>query len=343
LISLVYNLFRSFIRSTHISPNLLSAQLPATVIAALFRGFGSPDVRERQTVKQALSEIMARLPDRTPFIVSLISTCLIDAFAGEPICVGLAEIFELFTAIIQSIPVFSGHSFECIIFRQLLPLHLRSEYRLFSGPIVSSMLLLLEREPRSVDKCLMFLWNHFPCASQMKQILFIDEIQSIVQRFWQTMSPLSARRLFERLSSLFSSVSAELSEKSLALVCSDGFRQLLKQYYPTIAPMLIVRAVKISRGHWNTFSVLMAVSLAQELAALDPLSFAKLRLEAVDEETCVRKETWATITGVKVPPAAATARTATLKILPVRGAVSRPVASGRRHKWINVATENTIL
>jgi hypothetical protein len=338
MVSIVFTLLRTVIVSTHIHQNLLASQMPFSILAALFRCFVSPEVRERQQVKYTLYEISARLPDRVPILISLISTAFVDSLAGEPIRIGLGEIFELFTSIVQPTPTFTRQSFDSILVQQLLPLHLSSEYPLFSRALASSVLMLLNRDSHRVDDCLLYLWNHFPLASQRKQILFLDEIQGIVVQRWESMSPHSSHVLLERLSVLFSSACVDISEKAIGLVFSDGFRQLLKQYYASIAPILISRATKVSRKHWSGTSAFLAMALVQEIAALDPLHFAKIRPDTRDDRGERRKEIWDGLQSRLLASSAATARSpsARLKMPLVRG--KHAVTS--RHAFLPVLYPN---
>jgi hypothetical protein len=173
--------------------------------------------------------------------------------------------------------------------------------------------MLLDRDNRRVDDCLLYLWNHFPLASQTKQILFLDEVQAVVARRWESMSPYSSRVLFERLSVLFSSPCTDISEKAIGLVFTDGFRQLLKQYYASTAPLLIARATKVSRKHWSGNSAFLAIALLQEISALDPLHFAKIRPDTRDDREDLRKEFWDRMQGQRAGLATATPHSASAR------------------------------
>jgi hypothetical protein len=303
LISLVHKLLYAMVLSTHIPRNTLSAAVTPLVISAIFRCFSTPDVRERQQIKLVLFGIAGRLQDRASFILSLISKAFRDASVGEPIRFGLPQIFELFTNLLQSIPALAKETFESVLFQELMPLHLSSEFQLYSGQLLSCMLFLLERNPRNSDQIVMYLLNHFPCASQKKQNLFIEELVALVQRLWESLSPRTARILFERITVLFSSSCAQISERAIVLVIADGFKQLLKQYFGTLGPLVVARALKVSRGHWNAESTFLAISLLQELSQLDPLNFAKMRRcsSPFNEARARRLEIWDSLQPGEVP------------------------------------------
>jgi hypothetical protein len=217
----------------------------------------------------------------------MISNSFINSLFGQPVLFGLAQIFELFSNLIQTIPAFMNSPFTSVLRQQLLPLHLSTEYSTYASPFLSSLLILLERDPPVVNDFIMFLLHHFPSASQRKQIMFLDEIATVVQRLWESMSPRTTRILFSRLSFLFSSTCAEISEKSLGLIFCPGFGQLIKQYYLALAPFLLNSAVLVSKFHWNDGSRSSAFSFLQELSRLDQQNFPKVksRIGKSSEET----------------------------------------------------------
>jgi hypothetical protein len=187
--------------------------------------------------------------------------------------------------------------FEFVLSHQLMPLYLSSEYQLYSEQLHSCVLLLLERNARKVEPVLMYLLRHFPCASQKKQLLFLHEINTLVQRFWESVTPRVSQILFQRTAALFSSACAEISEDALRLFRTDGFRQILRHSFIDLAPVLIHRAQKVSDGHWNAESAFLATSLLHSLSHMDALTFSKLNKEFLSsaERRVRRNETWALI------------------------------------------------
>jgi hypothetical protein len=321
LLSLAYKLLSGVIVSSHVPPNAISPHVSSQFLGLLFRCLSSPDSRERQQIKLILFAVSARLPDRAHLIAGFISKSFIDSIFNEPITFGLAQLFELFGHLIQSIPIFASSTFDVALRQQFFPLHLSSEYLRYSPQLTACVMALLARNPRNVDDLILFLLRHFPCASQQKQVQFLDEIASVVERFWEALAPRTARILFERLSRLYPSTCAEISEKSLGLVYAPGFAQLLKQYYLTLAPVLIERALEVSKGHWNYASSAMAFSLLQELSRLDRQNFVKIqsqigKVTSLEDEEQQRAIAWDQIAhGTFMPVRPSTSRTEHLKVV----------------------------
>jgi hypothetical protein len=293
-LSLVYKVLYFVVVSTYIQQSSLALHFTHPTIAAVFRGIMSPDVRERQQAKQCLFTLACRLYDRAAFVLDLISNAFIDAVSDGPMSLGLPQVIELFAGLVQSVPSLTTNPFDSMLLHQMMPLHLSSEFQLYSQQLVSCVVILLERNRYNVDKCLMYLLNHFPCASQRKQALFVDELSSIVDRFWQWMSPVAARYVFERMSGLWPSSCAEISDKSQSLLFTDGFVKLLKQYYTMFTPMLIERATRVSNSHWCDCSAFSALALLQHIAQIDPINFPKMKREgSLGNNRDKRLEVWA--------------------------------------------------
>jgi hypothetical protein len=346
IVSLAYKLLSCIICCSHVSSNLISPHLSPQFLSLLFRCLSSPDDRERHQIKLILFAVSGRLQDRAPLICGFIAKSFIDSIFDEPIRFGLGQLFELFGNLIQSIPVFANNSFDLILRQQLFPLHLSSEYLIYAPQLIACILILLVRNPRNVDDLILFLLHHFPCASQKKQLLFLEEITSIVERCWEALAPRTTRILFERLSRLYSSTCAEISERSLELISSPAFGQLLKQYYITLAPLLIDRALVVSKNHWNSGSRSMSFALLQKLSRLDQLNFAKIQSEAKStseaDDDQQKALAWQEIAnGICGPARSSTSRTEPLKpVLHVhRGP---PSVSGRPSVKLPVLTMNRL-
>jgi hypothetical protein len=289
-----YQLFYTMITSPHITPSVLMPAISSETVGSFFQFLKSPDLREREQVKMVLSAITGRLPDCTHMILSLISKAWSDAAVDEPIRIGLPQIFELFTEIVRS-----GTSSFGMSLQQMLPLYLSSEYPLFARQLTAVVVMLLERDPTPVDLCILYLLNHFPSASQNKQILFLEEIRAIVVRVWQWVARRTSLVLFERISILFSSPCAEVARLAIELILTEGFREILKHCYATTTPTLIARATAASANHWDACAAFSAFSLIQGIADLDPHTFARIKAAGLaDDDNDHSRDVWNLIRGI---------------------------------------------
>jgi hypothetical protein len=188
-LSLVYKLLSSVVVSAHVQQTSLAPHFGQEQIAKLFLCIASPDSRERRQVKAALFAIAGRLQERASMIIDLISNALVDAMTGEPMLQGLAQLLELFMSFAQSLPGLTGCGFESILFHRIMLRHLGTEYQLYSVQLV---LFLLRRDDYGADRVVRYLLNHFPCGSQRKHRLFLDELGTVISSFWQALSPATA-------------------------------------------------------------------------------------------------------------------------------------------------------
>lgn len=277
ILVLSYKLLNLFMVSSYITPNLLMQTISQEFISKLFRCFQSPDSRERQEVKSILYAIAGRIPERGMIIMSLMRKSVIDSINDEPIHWGLPQILELFTSIITSIPQYTRSNFDDILKQYLLPLHLSHQFTSFSTPILNLVKTVIQKNPKELASIVVsFLLNHFPAASQKKQIAFIKEIEEIVKNNYKFITPTTTKLLFERISMLYSDDCAEIAEQALLLIYADGFHQLLSQYFQSIAPLLFYRAQKVSKIYWYEPISMVALTTMQEISRIDPDAFAKV-------------------------------------------------------------------
>lgn len=271
-----YNLLENLLISSYVPISLLQQSITHEFIIRLFRCFASPDSRERQYVKSLLYTIAGRIPERGTDIVVYIKKSFIDAINGEPIHWGLPQILELFSRIIQSVPQFTANSFDDVLEQNLLPLHFSIDFISFFVPITSVVKTLIQRNTNNTNTVIIFLLNHFPIATQKKQMAFLKEIAEIVKLYFDFVSPLTSKALFERISVLYSDECAEIAEESLSLIFSEGFPQLLSRYFTSTVPNLYIRAKSVAGSYWSESVTFAALAAIQEMSRIDLNAFKKI-------------------------------------------------------------------
>lgn len=298
-----YYLLENLLISSHVPVTLLQQSITHEFIIKLFRCFASPDSRERQYVKSLLYTIAGRIPDRGNDIVIYIKKSFVDAINGEPIHWGLPQILDLFSRIIQSVPHYTANSFDDVLERNLLPLHFSIDFVSFFGPITSLVKILIQRNTNNTNMVITFLLNHFPIATQKKQMAFLKEIAEIVKLFYDFISPLTSKSLFERISSLYSDECAEIAEESLSLIFSEGFPQLLSRYFTSTVPLLLIRAKAVAGNYWSESVTFAAFAAIQEMSRIDLNAFKKITSNIefyknkINEHEKERETFWVSIGG----------------------------------------------
>ena len=303
----VYDVLDAVLRSTHVPHGHLNTSLSHTFIVKLFACFASPDVRERNAVKANLYTIAGRTPDKVMFLFTLIKNAMIDAMSDQPIKWGLPQILELFHDMSSTIPQFTSLSFEFLLKQILIPLHLMTNFAEYYMQLLSSIEVILVRNSNFVDYLIFFLLNHFPIASQKKQMVFLQELDDIVTRFWQVVLPNCAFVLIARLAYLVTSPCIDISQRAFMILFSDPVVMLIKQYYCKTAPVLVARATAAARSHWHEAPKNLALCLLQELQRMDPSAFnlitsptGSIRL-SYDEQAAQRKANWEMIKSASEP------------------------------------------
>lgn len=271
-----YCLLENLLISSHVPVSLLQQSITHDFIIKLFRCFASPDSRERKYVKSLLYTIAGRVPEHGSDILICIKKSFVDAINGEPIHWGLPQILDLFSRIIQSVPQYTSNSFDDVLEQNLLPLHFSIDFISFFGPITSLVKILIQRNTKNTNLVIMFLLNHFPIATQKKQMAFLKEIAEIVKLYNEFITPLTSKSLFERISVLYSDECAEIAEESLSMIYNDGFPQLLAQYFSSTVPLLLIRAKEVVDHYWCESVTFVALAAIQEMSKIDLNQFKKI-------------------------------------------------------------------
>lgn len=291
----VYSFFISFVTSTYIDPKMLNNELSLSFIKNLFSCFLSPDGRERKQVLEVLYIIACRFPEKCNNIFELIINKLIDSIYTKSNQWGLSQILELLSKMMTSIPQFSlslrdnflskseslnenlndNSNSTSILEQAFLHLHQLPSFPSFSSNLYACINYYLqiqntEKSTHLVEKILLYFLNHYPVASQKKQIIILNEIQQIISNFSKVIFPSVAVKLMTFIGrNLFISPCVEISEKSMSFVFEDCFSTLINQYYSQIVPVFYVSSLEVSKNHHDDSIRGLAIAVLQELSRIN--------------------------------------------------------------------------
>lgn len=285
----IYSLLTSILTASHIHLSIIAPSITTPFCRNLFHLFSSPDSRERQFLKNIFYTISCRIPDKCSIIISLIQSALVEALHDEPIQWGLPQLLELFFMMSQTVPQVISQTFDSMLPSVFLPLHLKSNCPSFHPLLWRCTNIFLIKDKYYAETLMHFLLNHFPITSQIKQNFFLEEIIDIVKNFYQFFIPASILKLFARITDLFQSQCAVIAEKSLSAMFQDGFHQLIRQNYSKLAPMIIYKASKVAKNHWDEVITYNAFAVLQEMSKMEASSFIRINNNITDMDTIVRK------------------------------------------------------
>ncbi|OHS98637.1 hypothetical protein TRFO_34913 [Tritrichomonas foetus] len=204
---------------------------------------------------------------------------------------GIPQILELMSKMAVSIPQFSFIKMDSVILIEpFMCLHELNSFGSFQQQLFTCVEMILTLNNHYVDSFMLFLVNHFPIASQKKQILFLNEIECIVSKFFTFISPYSTLRLLTLISSLFSCPCVDISVKSFSCLFESGFTFLINQFYSQIAPVLFFKAKHAAKHHWDESVRVLSVAFLQELSKMNPNLFNNIISNKDNLSSCHKNE-----------------------------------------------------
>jgi len=159
------------------------------LIPHILRLFQAP-AYEREYVKICLYRIYARFRDLRTLIRSRISCdlCLpyrYDGVAYAQLVRGLADLLSILVLIIQglAVPLKREHAeFYC---QALLPLHAPDGYVVYATELIECALQFAAKDSTLATATVMYLLRHWPVSHTRKEMLFLDEMASLLEQQWR--------------------------------------------------------------------------------------------------------------------------------------------------------------
>jgi len=172
---------------------MLSTFLSRRFLLALLHNIGSEDARERDYVKTILHRTYGASMALRPFLRRNMQNLLLKVIYEDERQHGVSEILELFGSIINgfAVPLKASH-IDTLLCRVLIPLHKVHHLPLFHPQLSYAIVQFLSKEPRLADRILVGLLKLWPRSNSKKEVLFLNEIEEILDRI-PAITPEQAR------------------------------------------------------------------------------------------------------------------------------------------------------
>ena len=161
------------------SPAFLSRRF----ILGLLYNFRSEDSRERDYLKTILHRVYGQSMSLRPFIRRNIQHILCEVMYANERQHGLSELLEILGSVINgfAVPLKAQHV-DVLLTKVLLPLHKLTHLALFHPQLSYCIVQFLEKDPTLAQRVLVALLALWPRRNSKKEVLFLHEIDEIIER-----------------------------------------------------------------------------------------------------------------------------------------------------------------
>jgi hypothetical protein len=272
---LVYELLIRFLETPDLNVALARRWVDQSFVLQLLALFDVEDPRERDLLKTTLHRVYAKFLQLRAFIRRAIHNVFYDVVAGTDANArhNIAEMLEILGSIINGFALPLKDEHKLFLERTLLPLHKTRFLPLYFRQLDYCVVQFIEKDGSlagTVVKALLRMW---PRTNSTKEVMFLGELEEILDLAPPNEFAAIAVPLFRRLALCIDSDHFQVAERALLLWNNEYLLGLMSQQVHAILPLLLPVLSKHSRGHWNRNVQLLALAALESFMHMDAAWF----------------------------------------------------------------------
>ncbi|XP_007650322.1 serine/threonine-protein phosphatase 2A 56 kDa regulatory subunit alpha isoform isoform X2 [Cricetulus griseus] len=253
-IQLVYEFFLRFLESPDFQPSIAKRYIDQKFVQQLLELFDSEDPRERDFLKTVLHRIYGKFLGLRAFIRKQINNIFLRFIYETEHFNGVAELLEILGSIINgfALPLKAEH--KQFLMKVLIPMHTAKGLALFHAQLAYCVVQFLEKDTTLTEPVIRGLLKFWPKTCSQKEVMFLGEIEEILDVIEPTQFKKIEEPLFKQISKCVSSSHFQVAERALYFWNNEYILSLIEENIDKILPIMFASLYKISKEHWNQVS-----------------------------------------------------------------------------------------
>uniref|UniRef100_A0A1A9UUP3 Serine/threonine protein phosphatase 2A regulatory subunit n=1 Tax=Glossina austeni TaxID=7395 RepID=A0A1A9UUP3_GLOAU len=273
---LVYEVFYCFVHHSGFERAYAQVYMDEKFLMKLIRLFDTEIEPERYTLANVLSRIFKKCPKRRQFIKkTIIDTFLAHIYEGKEFN-GISELLQIFQLVIMEFDTTLKYEYFELLMRVLLPLHINPLLCIYHINLSSCVILFIKKFSVLTENIIKQLLLFWPRTSTEKQVIFLEEIDTILQLIELREFQGIQKILFRHLGKCANSPHMLVSKHALRILRSARVRVLVEQSNVCILPIIVPALYQATKTHWNEFIVWLAMDVLKEYLQWVGYSFYQL-------------------------------------------------------------------
>ena len=272
-LQVVYELFLRFIVSNDVDPRVARKYIDQPFVLKLLELFDSEDPRERDYLKTILHRIYGKLMALRSFIRKSIQNLFFKIIYECEQHNGIAELLEILGSIINGFALPLKDEHKQFLEKSLIPLHKVKNLSAFHQQLSYCMSQYVEKDPRVAEPIVFGLLRYWPVTSTSKEVLFLNELEEILE----LTQPLEFARiepaLFHRIIACITSPHFQVAERALFLWNNEYVLKLIVNHRTDLFPKLVPVLYANSKSHWNQTVHGLTYNVLKLMMEADPVLF----------------------------------------------------------------------
>ncbi|EAX98599.1 phosphoprotein phosphatase, putative [Trichomonas vaginalis G3] len=289
-LALCYDILNSLITSPKFYPTNCPKEVN-TLAKTIVEIFHSPDSRERDKLMKLFHSFYRVCSKHRSIMRQSVYRFLNDYLEGACLAVGVSELLTVTFSIVSGLKV-PLHEEYTDFFEEIIarlhgdPLTLQFQRQLFN--VVNTF---CNKQATLSFILLAYLRRHWPSTSPMKEVLFLSEVENLIQYIPTQGALEQINNLTTIISRCSCSDNFAVAERALMMWQNENFANLILSYSLTTFPILLPALFKTANYHWCQSVCTLAVYVLRLLKGGDPSAFDDIggKMKNAESERVVKE------------------------------------------------------
>jgi serine/threonine-protein phosphatase 2A regulatory subunit B' len=300
-LSAVYEFLLRYVVSSDTDAKVAKKHIDQAFVVRLLDLFDSEDPRERDYLKTILHRIYGKFMAHRPFIRRAINYVFYRFVYETEHHNGVAELLEILGSIINGFALPLKEEHKQFLARALLPLHKPKCLPLYHQQLSYCVTQFVEKDPRLAEVVIRGLLRFWPLTNSHKEVLFLGELEEVLELTQLDEFKKVAKPLFHQLSRCLTSCHFQVGERSLFLWNNEYIVQLVSQHRSVVLPIVVGALEHNAKHHWNPAVHNLSLNVRKMFQDMDGPLYEECRRRYEDGESrrgeneARRDQQWAAI------------------------------------------------
>eukprot|EP00064_Thunnus_orientalis_P015491 superscaffoldBa00002877_g15544 len=186
------------------------------------------------------------------------------------------QINNIFLRIINgfALPLKAEH--KQFLMKVLIPLHTAKGLALFHAQLAYCVVQFLEKDPTLTEPVIRGLLKFWPKTCSQKEVMFLGEIEEILDVIEPTQFKKIQEPLFKQISRCVANPHFQVAERALYFWNNEYILSLIEENIDKVLPIMFGSLYRISKEHWNPTIVALVYNVLKTLMEMNCTLFDEL-------------------------------------------------------------------
>jgi len=270
---LVYEFLLRFIISNDLDPKIARRYVNVNFMLKLLELFDSEDPRERDYLKTILHRIYGKFMVLRPSVRRAIQQTFLKIIYESETHNGIGEMLEVLGSIINGFALPLKEEHKDFLTKALIPLYKVKSLTSFHQQLSYCLFQYVEKDPRLSYDIITSMLRCWPVSTASKQVLFLNELEDLLELTQPSEFRLMQDVLFRRLAFCIRFPHSQVAERALCFWKNHYIVGLINQNCQEIFPIILGALYRTSNDHWSSMVRSLTFQVMQLLRQADPSLF----------------------------------------------------------------------